>query len=357
MKTMKETKVQEEQKVQEMQKVDPSHIMQIGLGFWASKTLLTAVKLELFTKLAIRPLTAKEIKYEICLNERGLYDFLDSLVALGFLQRSGIKNTAVYSNSLDTALFLDKNKLSYVGGMLEMANNRLYPFWNFLEEGLRTGTPQNEIRTGRASFFDEIYKDVDKTREFVNAMGGIQTGNFVKFAREFDFSRYHTLCDIGGAGALFSAQVSTHNPHMKCISFDLPAVAPIALENISKMGLADNINIHSGDFFTEPFPKTDVITMGNVLHDWGTIEKKMLIGKAFEALPEGGSLVAIENIIDDDRRENAFGLMMSLNMLIETPGGFDFTASDFNSWAIEAGFRKTYLIPLTGPSSAVVAVK
>lgn len=357
MKTTKDTKVLEVQKVQEGQKLDPSHILQVGMGFWASKTLLTAVKLELFTKLALRPLTAKEIKYEICLNERGLYDFLDTLVALGFLQRSGIKNTAIYSNSADTALFLDKNKLSYVGGILEMANNRLYPFWSFLEEGLRTGTPQNEIRSGRATLFDEIYTNIDKTREFVNAMGGIQTGNFIKFAREFDFTGYTTLCDIGGAGALLSAHVSTHNPHMKCISFDLPAVAPIAQENISKMGLASSVNIHSGDFFAEPFPHTDVITMGNILHDWGINDKKMLISKAFEALPQGGSLVAIENIIDDERRENAFGLMMSLNMLIETPAGFDFTASDFNSWAGEAGFSRTYLLPLTGPSSAVVAVK
>jgi len=358
MKTTKDIKVEEEQvKLHQEQKVDPSHIMQVGLGFWASKTLLTAVKLELFTKLELRPLTAKEIKYEICLNERGLYDFLDTLVALGFLQRSGNKSTAVYSNSADTSLFLDKTKLSYVGGILEMANNRLYPFWNFLEEALRTGTPQNEIRTGRKTLFEEIYADIDKTREFVNAMGGIQTGNFVTFAMKFDFSAYHTLIDIGGAGALLSAHVAIHNPHMKCISFDLPAVAQIALENISKMGLVSNVNIHSGDFFTEPFPKTDVITMGNILHDWGIKEKKMLIGKAFEALPEGGSLVAIENIIDDERRQNAFGLMMSLNMLIETPEGFDFTAADFNSWALEAGFSKTYVIPLTGPSSAVVAVK
>ena len=334
-------KTQKEIRYREAQKVDPSHIMQVGMGFWASKTLLTAVKLELFTLLAARPLTAKEIKYEICLHERGLYDFLDSLVALGFLQKSGNKSTAVYSNSADTDLFLDKNKLSYIGGMLEMANNRLYPFWNFLEEGLRTGTPQNEIRTGRTSLFEEIYSDVDKTREFVNAMGGIQTGNFMTFAREFDFSGYNTLCDIGGAGAQLSAQVVSHNPHMKCISFDLPAVAPIALENISKMGLASKIKIESGDFFTDPFPKADVITMGNILHDWGTKDKKILIRKAYDALPEGGAFVVIENIIDDERRENAFGLMMSLNMLIETAEGYDFTGADFNVWAREAGFSRT----------------
>jgi len=350
-------KTEKENKVQEEIKADPSHIMQIGLGFWASKVLLTAVKLELFTRLAIRPLTAREIKYEICLNERGLYDFLDSLVALGFLRRVGFKSSAVYSNSPDTGIFLDKNKLSYIGGMLEMANNRLYPFWNFLEEGLRTGAPQNEIRSGRTSLFDEIYADIDKTREFINAMGGIQTGNFVTFAQGFDFSGYSTFCDIGGAGALLSAHVVAHNPHMHCISFDLPAVAPIALENVSKMGMASNVSIHSGDFFNESFPESDVIAMGNILHDWGLKDKKMLISKAYDALPEGGSLVVLENIIDDERRENAFGLMMSLNMLIETREGFDFTFEDFKVWVSEAGFSRTYLIPLTGPSSAAVAVK
>ena len=351
MKSLKEIQVQE------VKKVDPSHIMQIGMGFWASKTLLTAVKLELFTLLAIRPLTGKEIKYEKCLHERGLYDFLDTLVALGFLQRSGNKKTAIYSNSADTDLFLDKNKLSYMGGLLEMANNRLYPFWNYLEEGLRTGSPQNEIRTGRSSFFEEIYSSVDKTREFVNAMGGIQTGNFITFAREFDFSGFKTLCDIGGAGALLSAQVVTHNPHMRCTSYDLPQVSPIALENISKMGLASKIKIKSGDFFNDSIPEADIITMGNILHDWGTKDKKRLISKAYDALPKGGAFIVIENIIDDDRRQNAFGLMMSLNMLIETAEGYDFTAADFNDWTREAGFSKTSLMPLTGPSSAAIAIK
>ena len=144
---------------------------------------------------------------------------------------------------------------------------------------------------------------------------------------------------------------------MSCISFDLPAVASIAAENISKMGLVEEIRIQSGDFFNDPFPTADVITMGNILQDWGTKDKKMLIRKAHEALPQGGSLVIIENIIDDERRENAFGLMMSLNMLIETGEGYVMTAADFDMWAKEAGFSRTYVIPLTGPSSAAIAVK
>jgi precorrin-6B methylase 2 len=343
--------------VKEEKQVDPSRILQIGMGFWASKTLLTAVKMELFTHLATQSLNGNEIKHRLGLHSRGLYDFLDTLVALGFLQKNGNKETAVYSNSPDTELYLDKCKLTYMGGILEMANNRLYPFWNFLEEGLKSGNPQNEIRAGGTSLFEDIYASKDKTREFVNAMGGVQTGNFIAFAKAFDFSGYNTLCDIGGAGAQLSAHVAAHNPHMRCISFDLAPVAPIALENLSKMGLANKVEIQTGDFFNDPFPKADVITMGNILHDWGTNDKKKLISKAYDALPKGGALVVIENIIDNERRENAFGLMMSLNMLIETKEGYDFTVSDFDAWAKDAGFNETLVMSLVGPSSAAIAIK
>ena len=337
--------------------VTPSKVMQIGMGFWASKTLLTAVNMELFTHLAKGELSGQDIKTKLSIHERGLYDFLDTLVALGFLKRSGLKETALYSNAEDTNLFLDKNKPSYVGGMLEMCNNRLYAYWNDFEEGLKTGLPQNEIKTGGKSLFEELYATEEKLREFLKAMGGIQMGNFMAFANKFDFSSYSTLCDIGGAGGYLAAQVAMNNDHMKCVSFDLPPVSPVAIENMNKMGLGTKVVIQSGDFLKENFPKADVITMGNILHDWGIQDKKMLIKKAYDALPQGGALVVIENIIDDNRSENTFGLMMSLNMLIETPEGFDFSAADFDGWAKEIGFAQTSVMHLTGPSSAVIAIK
>jgi precorrin-6B methylase 2 len=263
----------------------------------------------------------------------------------------------LYSNAEDTNLFLDKNKPSYVGGILEMCNNRLYAYWNDFEEGLKTGLPQNETKTGSKSLFEELYATEDKLREFLKAMGGIQMGNFMAFANKFDFSSYSSLCDIGGAGGYLAAQVAMNNDHMKCISFDLRIVSPIATENMNKMGLSSQVIIQSGDFLKEDFPKADVITMGNILHDWGIQDKKMLIKKAHDALPQGGALVVIENIIDDNRSENVFGLMMSLNMLIETAEGFDFSAADFDGWAKEIGFAQTSVMQLTGPSSAVIAIK
>ncbi|OQP47498.1 methyltransferase [Niastella yeongjuensis] len=337
--------------------VTPTRIMQTGFAFWSSKVLLSAVNLQLFTLLAQGSKTAEAIKSELKLQERGLTDFLDALVAMNFLHREGNGASAKYCNTLESDAFLDKNKSCYLGGMLEMANNRLYPFWNNLEEALQTGQPQNEVKNGNKPIFETLYEDENKLKEFVAAMGGIQTPNFIAFARQFNFADYDTHCDIGGAGADLSIQIAKHHPSMHSISWDLPQVAPIATRNIEQHEVQDRIAVQSGSFFTDEFPKADVITMGNILHDWNLEQKKMLIQKAYNALPKGGAFVVIENVIDDERKENAFGLLMSLNMLIETRGGFDYTAADFISWTKEAGFAHVDIMHLAGPASALIAYK
>ena len=345
-----------EQKVKEKH-LTPEHIMQLGMGFWASKILLTAVNLEIFTELTICPLTAEEIMNRKGLNKRGIYDFLDALVSLGFLNREGLNEEAYYSNTEESDLFLDKRKPSYIGGILEMANNRLFKYWNSLEEGLKTGLPQNEIKETGIPVFDAIYKDPKKLKEFTFGMQGVQMGAFIALAKQFDFSNYNTLCDIGGATGALSIQIAQANPDIKCTTADLPPIHPIVSENISDFHLSDRVKAINIDFMSDEFPEADVITLGNILHDWDLETKKMLIQKAYKALPEKGVLIVIENIIDDERKSNAFGLMMSLNMLIETEGGFDFTASEFTAWAEEAGFTRTETLPLAGPASAVIAYK
>ena len=340
-----------------MSELNVSRIMEVGLGFFASKTLLSAVELGLFTELAKTPMTGAEIASTLDLSPRAIPDFPDALVALKFLQRTGDGPDALYSNTPESAMFLDRNGPDYIGGMLEMANARLYRFWGDLTEALGTGLPQNETKHSGEPMFATLYEVPERLEQFLTAMAGISAGNFKAFAQKFDFAKYKTLCDVGGATGQLSCMVAEANPHMRCVSFDLPKVAPIATRKIEQMALADRVEAVSGDFFVDPLPKADVITMGMILHDWNLEKKKALIGKAYDALPQGGALVVIEALIDDARRETAFGLLMSLNMLIEVGDGFDYTGSDFFGWCREAGFRDFETIPLAGPSSAAVAYK
>lgn len=341
--------------------LNPSKIMQIGMGFWASKVLLTAVKFKLFTLLSPQPLSASEIKQRLKLkcSDRHVYDWLDTLVSVGFLERKGLLETALYSNAEDTDFFLDKSKRSYMGGILEMANNRLYKHWNNLEEGLLTGKQQNEAKesNGNMDFFGELYKDERALQEFMDAMSGIQSGNFMSLVKQFDFNRYKTLLDVGGADGWLSIQVCLNHPDVQCISFDLPPVSPVAQKKIDSFGLTNRIKAVGGDFMKNLFPKADLITMGNILHGLDENVKQQLIQKVYDTLPEGGAFIAIENIIDNERRQNTFGLLMSLNMLIENGDAFDYTVNDFERWTKAAGFKKVELLPLAGPTSAAVAYK
>jgi hypothetical protein len=336
---------------------DPGKIMQIGMGFWPAKTLLSAVELGLFSALGNGALTGEEIRKKLELHPRGVEDFLDALVALELLERDGEGPPARYRNTPDTAHFLDRKSAAYIGGFLEMASARLYPFWGSLTEGLRTGKPQNEIKHTGAPVFEELYRDPARLEQFMNAMTGISLPNFETFARKFDFSRYRTLCDIGGATGQLSLICARRHAHLRCTSCDLAPVEPIARKTIAAAGLSDRVQARSVDIFKEPLPAADVITMGMILHDWNLEKKKHLIRAAHAALPPGGALVAIENVIDDQRRKNVFGLMMSLNMLIEFGDAFDFTGRDFDGWCREAGFSRTEVIPLRGPASAAVAYK
>jgi predicted O-methyltransferase YrrM len=337
--------------------ISPANIMEIGMGFWASKALLAAVKLNLFTELGDDSLSVAELQNRLNLHPRSSADFFDALVSLGLLQREGNGPSARYANTLETGLFLNRYAPAYVGGLLEMANDRLYPFWGNLEEGLRTGKPQNEVKQTGKPIFDALYAQPTVLEQFLNGMAGAQVGNFMALANKFDFSPYETLCDVGGANGTLSICIARQHPHLQCLSVDLPPVAPIAAQTIGQAGLSHQIQVGTLDFLTQSFPQADLITMGNILHDWDLAHKKMLIRKAWEALPQNGALVVIENIIDNERRHNAFGLLMSLNMLIETDGGFDYTHADFRQWVTEAGFRSTFKLPLAGSCSAVIAYK
>jgi hypothetical protein len=331
---------------------DPGRIMELGLGFWGSKTLLSAVELGVFTELREGPRTAEELRERLGLHARAAADFLDALVALGMLRRSG----AGYANTPDAAVFLDRTSPAYVGGMLEMANARLYGFWGSLTDALRSGRPQNEAASG-GDFFATLYGDPDRLRGFMRSMTGLSAGAARAIAAKFPWSEHATFADVGTAEGGLPVELARAHPHLTGVGFDLPPVAPLFDAYVAAAGVADRVRFQAGDFFADPLPSAGVLTFGHVLHDWDPGARRALLAKAYEALPDGGAVIVFDAVIDDERSANAFGLLMSLNMLIETPGGGDYTAADCQGWMRDAGFTRTYAEHLAGPDSMVVGVK
>ena len=330
----------------------PEKIMHLGMAFWGSKTLLSAVELEAFTLLAKGPMDASTLRKQLGLHERSALDFFDALVALGMLDR----RDGFYSNTPETDFYLDKAKPSYIGGFLAMVNDRLYRFWGSLTEGLKTGLPQNEARDG-GNFFEILYSDPAKLMSFMQSMTGISMGTSKAIAQKFPWKDYQTLIDIGSAQGGLIVEVGNAHPHVTGGGFDLPVTGPIFEDYVASFGLSDRFKFIPGDFFADALPSADVLCMGHILHDWNLDQKKTLLKKAYNALPDGGVLLVFESLIDDERRKNAFGLLMSLNMLIELPGGFDYTGADCCGWMKEAGFRDTRVEHLAGPESMVIGTK
>jgi O-methyltransferase domain/Dimerisation domain len=330
----------------------PDRIMQLGLGFWGSKTFLSAVELGLFTELAKGPRDCESLRTQLGLHSRNARDFFDALVSLGMLQR----NNDEYANTSESDLFLDRSKSSYIGGILEMCNARLYGFWGNLTTGLKSGEPQNEVKQGE-DFFAKIYAEPARLKQFLCAMTGLSMGVAKALALQFPWANYKSFVDAGGAQGCVPVQIALAHSHLIGGNFDLPVVGPIFEEYVQSFGLGQRLSFYPGDFFKDSLPSADVIIMGHILQNWGLEEKRQLIAKAYAALPKGGALIVWEAIVDDQRQQNTFSLLMSLNMLIETQTGSDFTGADCSAWMRDAGFKETRVEPLCGPDSMVVGIK
>jgi len=330
----------------------PQSIFQIGMGFFASKTLLSAVELGLFTTLAKGPRDIAALKQTLGLHDRSARDFLDALVALGMLNRTD----GLYGNTAETDFFLDRDKPSYIGGIFEMANARLYAFCGSLTDALRTGLKQNETKDD-PEIFQKMYADPERLKGFLKAMTGLSKHSGRAIAQKFDWRPYKSFVDVGAAEGAVPVELALAHKHLTGGGFDLPQVQPVFEKYVREHGLAERITFQVGDMFKDKWPKTDVIIMGHILHDWGMERKRLLLSRAYDALPKDGAVIVYDCMIDDERSQHLGGLLMSLNMLIETDDGFDYTFGQCRQWMRETGFRETRVEHLAGADWMVVGIK
>ena len=332
--------------------VKPDRILKLGHTFRAAKTLLSAVELGVFTALADGPLDLQAASKRVGIHERGARDFLDALVALRMLDRDA---SGRYANMPDTDLYLDRLKPSYIGGELEHFGKYVFPHWSLLTLALQTGEPQSGTRS--AGHYSALYADPATLETLVEGMTGGSLPVAKTLAANFPWQDYKTLLDVGTAQGCLPVQVALAHPHLAGGGFDLPPVQPHFDTYVKRHGLSHRLRFHPGSFLEDPLPAADVVVLGRILHNWDIATKRMLLKKAYEALPSGGALIVYERLIDDGRRINAPALLASLNMLIMTAGGFDFTGSDCIGWIRDAGFHGPRTEPLTPEISMVVGIK
>jgi precorrin-6B methylase 2 len=334
---------------------DPRAITKIALGYRLSRLLISATELGVFTELAKNPgLSAEELARRVGIHPRGARDFFDALSSIGLLFRDKGNR---YRNTPDADYFLDGQKPSYIGGYLNFLSLRGYPVWAKLTTALITGKRQSE-GLDEDDLFSGMYKHPDRMRVFLHGMTNSTIRVAKVIAHRFPWEKYNTFIDIGCAEGALPVQLALEHEHLKGAGFDLPILRPFFEEYVRSFRLENRLNFVEGDFFKdEELPKTDVIVMGRILHDWNLEGKKMLIRKAYNALSEGGALIAYDLILDDGRAVNEEGLLLSLSMLLETNGGFEYTESQGRGWLTDAGFSKIYFEHLMGPTSMLVGIK
>jgi hypothetical protein len=329
----------------------PDRILDLGFAFWKSKALLSAVELGLFTELGGDTLSCEELAERIGVHPRGACDFFDALVALELLDRD---MQGRYANRPDCAPYLDRRSASYLGGRLEHLNSRLYRQWGYLTEALRTGEAQSDLGTGG---YAALYGDGPSSETFLQAMSGGSLLPALALARVFPWRSYRTVIDVGTAQGCVPVEVARVHPHLRGGGFDLPQIEPVFTRFVRAHGMEQQLRFHPGDFLKDELPRADVLVMGRILHNWDLPTKLMLLQKAYRALPPAGALIVYDTLIDDARRHQAEALLASLNMLIETAGGFEYTASQCMSWMRDCGFDAMRVEPLDGLERAVIGFK
>jgi SAM-dependent methyltransferase len=327
----------------------PAALWRLGISNFARHTILAAAELGVFGLVDGQARTEEDIRTRLGLHPRGTADFLDALVALDLL----IREDGRYRATPVASRFLDQAKPSYLGRFLRMADAR----WANLVEGLRTGEPQNGTRQGAAMFTDQYRDDVSVWRSYMVGMDYLTAPVATRVAEAFDWSRVKSFVDVGGGRGSVAAAIAAAHPHLDAGVFDLPQVQPVFDERVAELGLADRITFHGGDFFHDPLPEADAFVFGHVLHDWGVPEREALVVAAFRALPPGGEVLIYDPMIDDDRSQRASSLLVSLNMLLATPGGSEYTAAECVSWLLAAGFTDPVVTQLDDHDSLVTARK
>jgi len=334
----------------------PVPLMQLATAFWGFKTLAAAQELDLFTHVSISgPCTCEELSQWLRIDRRPAEMLLTGCAALGLLEKDGGR----YYNSPLAAKFLVRGTPYFFGGFVEMLDKRLYPGWDKLLEALRTNRPTTWDPDRQKSLFEA--EDPAMLATFWEAMHSLSTFTARVLAEAIDFSPFSRLLDIGGGSAAFDIELCRRYPQLQASVYDLPFVTGIAAHKIADAGLPDRIATVPGDFFTDStYPEGhDVILLSMIMHDWDEARDREILRKCYQALPSGGAVIISGLLVNDEKSGPPPAALMSLNMLIETEGGRNYTPAEYSAWLDALGYRDIHTVwfEAAGANGAVIGYK
>jgi predicted O-methyltransferase YrrM len=343
--------------------ISPDPIFQTVTGFWASKALMAAVELELFTKLSGgKQMTLKELQQALEMEARPTDIFASALASLGLLQVTKKEGSErLFSNSPVSEMFLDKSKASYMGEIITMFDKRLYKAWDKLVESLKSNKPVNAADGGGAeSIFDQAKSKqaIEEIHRFTHAMHGVSIGPAIQLPKVYDFSKHRRMMDIGGGSGVYAIQVVKANPNMTATILDLEPVCQVAEQYIKIHDLQDKVKTKPLDFFKEDIPTGyDVAFLSLIVHDYSEEKGIALLKKIYNSLANDGVVIISDWLLNDDKTGPAASALMGLNMIIETYGGKNYSYAEIADMLKQAGFKITEKRPLAGPAEIVIGYK
>jgi hypothetical protein len=323
--------------------MNPGNLFEISGYYWKTCTLHAAVKLDLFTVLGSRQLTADEAARHMNGDPRAVAMLLNALVAMDLLEKTG----DLFANTPVAREFLSKESKRYIGYMI-MHHHHLVQSWAQLDVAVKTGQPTR----GDAAFGDE-----ERRESFLMGMFNMAMGIAPTVAGDIDLGGKKKLLDLGGGPGTYAIHFCMANPELEATVFDLPTTRPFMEKTVSRFNLADRISFQPGSYLTDEVPgRYDAAWLSHILHGEGPDDCLAIIQKAVSAVEPGGLIMIHEFILENSMDGPLFPALFALNMLLGTPSGQAYSQAQLEEMLRKNGCRNIERLPFKGPTESGILI-
>lgn len=323
--------------------MNPGSLFEISGYYWKTCTLHAAVKLDLFTTVEERKMTAGEVAGAIEGDTRAVAMLLNALVAMELLE----KEDEHFVNTPLALTFLSKASNKYIGYMI-MHHHHLVQSWAQLDVAVKTGKPTR----GDAVWGDEERRESFLMGMFNNAMGIAPT-----VAGDINLKGKKRLLDLGGGPGTYAIHFCQANPELQATVFDLPTTRPFMEKTVARFNLADRIDFQPGSYLTDEVPgHYDAAWLSHILHGEGPDDCLAIIQKAVSAVEPGGLIMIHEFILENSMDGPLFPALFALNMLLGTQSGQAYSQIQLEEMLEKTGCRNIERLPFKGPTESGILI-